>query len=273
MLDISRLLQLAGINESYQIDEAREDEAAKNSEAIMQAYAADEVPGALQADNALDFVKKVSNFLGMPANKSIVRVMQWYANQQFKLADLEQLKERLVAFEKPVVKNALVAAGKSNSVMNYPVYNGDDGFAAAVDAVVAQDLKSGKQQKAEAKLEGAEYYNGFNTGAFRVILPKTEKASQLYGGGTSWCTAYTDKPCKFNEYIAQGKIYIIFTPATGPNDKFARGGYRKYQIHMENNEFKDSFNENLTQEHIHYLSGIPEYRKFLEALIHDYYEK
>lgn len=269
MLDLSRLLTLAGINESYQIDEAREDEAAKNSEAIMQAFAADQSSNKPQVDNALDLVKNISAFLGMPANKSIVRVMLWYANHQLTLDDLPELKERLVDFEKPANKQALVAAGHPNSVLNYPTYSE---FVNAIDPVRSQDLKSGKQQKAEAKLEGAEYYNGFNSGSFRVIIPKTEKASQLYGGGTSWCTAYTDKPCRFNEYNAAGKLYIIFTPATGPNDKFARGGFRKYQIHMEKNEFKDSFNENVSQEHIHYLSGIPEYRKFLEALIHDYYE-
>lgn len=273
MLDLDRLLTLAGINESYQIDEAREDEAAKNSEAILQAYAADDTPNKPQAENALALVQEISKFLGMPANKSIVRVMQWYANNQFKLAELGKLKERLVAFEKPVVKNALVAAGHSNSVMNYPTYNGDEGFAAVVDAVVAQDLKSGKQQKAETKLEGAEIYNGFKSDDFTVIIPKTEAAAQLYGGGTAWCTAYTDKPCKFNEYSAQGKLYIIFTKPSGPNDPQARGGVRKYQIHMENNEFKNSSNEDVNQADISYLSAIPQYRSFLEALIRDYYAK
>lgn len=270
MLDLNRLLTLAGINESFQIDEAREDDAAKNAEGIIKAYAADTSPNKPEETDALTIVKNISNFLGVPANKSIVRVMMWYVNGNFKVADLPDLKAHLEAFEKPANKQGLVNAGKPNSILNYPTYAE---FAAAVDDIVEQGLKSGKQQKAETKLEGAEYYNGFNSGDFRVIIPKTEAASQLYGGGTSWCTAYTDKPCKFDEYAAQGKIYIIFTKSTGPGDKFARGGVRKYQIHMENNEFKDSFNENVDREHIQFLSAIPQYKQFLEALIHDYYEK
>jgi hypothetical protein len=285
MLDLQRLLTLAGINESLQLDEAREDDAAKNAEGILAAYSKDDTQGkptvSYDANDstgqaktlaALEIVKFVSSKLGMPANKSIVRVMQWYANSEFKLdasedGDLASLKTRLEAFEKPAVKAALVAASKPNTILQYPNYSG---FIDAVDPIIKLELKSGKEQRKEAKADVEKLIDGAN---FKVYIPLTEKSSQLYGRGTDWCTAYTDKPNKFNEYHAQGSIYVILIPTNEANGPKVYNGFRKYQLHMENNEFKDALNHDVSREDVAYLSKIPEYKKFLEYLIQKYYAK
>lgn len=274
MLDLNRLLQLAGINESYQIDEAREDEAAKNAEAVVKAFTADTSANKNSlggdepnSEDALGIVKYISNALGMPANKSIVRVMQWYNNGEFKLVDFADLKKRLEAFEKPAVKAALVAAQKSNNILQYPQYST---FTAAIDPIIEQGVKSGKEQRKEAK---ADVIKLMDSATFKVYIPLTEAASQLYGRGTDWCTAYTDKPCKFNEYHAQGSVYCILIPTNEANSDKVRFGFRKYQVHMENNEFKDALNNDLNQSDITFLSKMPEYKKFLEYLIQKYYAK
>lgn len=267
MLDLSRLLALAGINESYQIDEAREDEAAKNAEAILTAYSNDHSTNKPESSDALEIVKHISSLLGLPANKNIVRVMQWYAKGEFYLNDLHDLKTRLDAFEKPAVKAALKNAQKPDSILQYPDYRG---FIEAVDPIIEQGVKSGKEQKKEVK---ADVEKLIDSADFKVFIPLTEQASQLYGRGTSWCTAYTDKPNKFAEYNAQGRIYVILIHTNEANGPKVYNGFRKYQLHMENNEFKDALNEDVSREDIAYLSKIPEYKKFLEYLIQKYYAK
>jgi hypothetical protein len=267
MLDLSRLLTLAGLNESLQLDEAREDDAAKNAEGVLSAYNNDHSANKPQETDALAIVKHFSSLLGLPANKNIVRVMQWYTNGEFYLNDLHDLKVRLDAFEKPAVKTALVSAGKSNSIVNYSAYRD---FITAIDPIIQQGVKSGKEQKKEAKADVEKLIDSAN---FKVYIPLSEQASQLYGRGTDWCTAYTDKPNKFNEYNAQGKIYVILIPTNEANGPKVYNGFRKYQLHMENSEFKDALNHDVGKDDVEFLSKIPEYKKFLEYLIQKYYAK
>lgn len=267
MLDLQRLLKLAGLNESYQqLDEAREDDAAKVS-GLVDVYNADtSVPNKPEFTDPLELAKHFSTLLGMPAAKYLVRFARWYGGHNFTLADFADVKAKLEEFDKDTVKRALVAAGHPNDINNYPSYHE---FTSALDPILQQGVQSGKEQKAEKK---AEVKKLMDYADFKVYLPQSEAASQFYGSGTSWCTAYTkaEMPCQFNKYHAQGELYIIWARDDSGSPKAKNGG-RKYQIHMENNEFKNSLNNDVDKEDIHWLSQLPHYKELLEYLINKYY--
>ena len=67
-----------------------------------------------------------------------------------------------------------------------------------------------------------------DTGALKIMIPKTEEAAKFYGRGTRWCTA-ADKDNRFDYYNKQGPLYdIIF-----------RGSGVKWQFHFETGQFMD----------------------------------
>jgi hypothetical protein len=49
-------------------------------------------------------------------------------------------------------------------------------------------------------LNGIDAVCAWQSASLRIIHLKTEKASQAYGKGTTWCTAFTDKPNFFKDY-------------------------------------------------------------------------
>lgn len=270
MLDLQRLITLAGLNESFQqLDEAREDDAAKVP-GLLDAYNNDtSAQNKPEFTEPLKLAQHLSALLGMPAAKYLVRFARWYASHNFTLADITSengVKAKLEEFDKDTVKRALVAAGHPNDINNYPTYHE---FTAAIDPILTQGVQSGKEKKAEKR---ADVTKLMDYADFKVYLPQSEAASQFYGSGTSWCTAYTkaEMPCQFNKYHAQGELYIIWARDDSGSPKAKQGG-RKFQIHMENNEFKNSLNNEVDKEDIHWLSQIPHYKELLEYLINKYY--
>lgn len=58
-----------------------------------------------------------------------------------------------------------------------------------------------------------------NTPEWLIVVPKTHKASCLYGKNTRWCTTMTDDPETFNDYIKKGTIFYVINNKT--NNKTA----------------------------------------------------
>lgn len=93
-----------------------------------------------------------------------------------------------------------------------------------------------KKEKAEIDAETEFRYRGPEG---MIVIPKTERASQFWGRGTEWCTAYTDPktPCQFNDYNERGSLYIIM-PNDAPVD--STGTKIKYQLHLGDNQLMTS---------------------------------
>ena len=120
---------------------------------------------------------------------------------------------------------------------------------------------SAKQQQKMVKSDAEKI---IDTPDFKVIVPKTEAASQLYGAGTKWCTA-AEKDCMFDSYSSKGPLYIIIA---GPGDNA-----KKYQLHYETDSFMNERDTPIKAADIKYLSGFPQYTDFLNMLIKKHYSK
>jgi len=73
--------------------------------------------------------------------------------------------------------------------------------------------------------------------------PTTEKSSCELGAGTEWCTAATKSENKFDEYNANGNLYIW-------HDKKKK---KKFQFHFESGQFMDQHDDNINFEDAKYL--------------------
>ena len=84
-----------------------------------------------------------------------------------------------------------------------------------------------------------------DTGALKIMIPKTEEAAKFYGRGTRWCTA-GDKDNRFDYYNKQGPLYdIIF-----------RGSGVKWQFHFETGQFMDEQDLPLHPDLVKSISGL-----------------
>lgn len=120
---------------------------------------------------------------------------------------------------------------------------------------------SAKQQQKMVKSDAEKI---IDTPDFKVIVPKTEAASQLYGAGTKWCTA-AQKNCMFDRYYKDGPLYVIIA---GAGD-----AAKKYQVHYESDSFNDERDIRVKASDIKYLSKFPAYKDFLNMLIKKHYGK
>lgn len=254
MLDIARLLQLAGLNESYLLDEGKKEEliAQQQEQKILAAYHEDRSANKPHFENALALVQHISDETDP---KLIVRVMQWYVNKNLKLSDLPHLKEMLADFARPAVKAELKNIGKPTDVGQIPTYTE---FSAIMAQMKEAAPKSSTEKKADVKV-------WVDTPNFYVWTPLTKEAAQETAGfDTKWCTAARDNN-RFDQYSKDGTLYDIALD----------GGHKKgdkFQLHMEKNEFKNSEDIEINADEIKRLSSHPEYKQFLEFLIDKYYK-
>lgn len=185
------------------------------------------------------------------SNKKYLQfIVKMYVQGAFRLEDVNRLRDDLTTYSKFVsrmpVNQRNVLAFKSLR----DLYNAIKPFQDTEEPV------SGKQQRKMVKQEGAKKI--VDTPNFKVLVPTTEEAACFYGKGTRWCTAANENNM-FKHYSDQGDLYIIMA------------GDRKFQLHMESNQFMDEQDEDVNSEDIQYLSKFPEYKNFLNMMIQKYY--
>lgn len=153
--------------------------------------------------------------------------MKWllnlYINKKLKLEDLYKATEYLTIFNQ--FKHKL-AIKDINSYNNLPeLFNAVKPFAVKEDnEFVNED---------ERKLVG-QYKEVFRNDKYRIIIPKTLKASKYFGRGTEWCTTKKDN---FDEYtrhqdiskITPLNLYILYTENSDD----------RLQFHFEAQQFMD----------------------------------
>jgi hypothetical protein len=102
-----------------------------------------------------------------------------------------------------------------------------------------QELKSIREKEIDRVYEDSQW---------KVLTPKTERASCLIGKGTQWCTAADKSDNRFDSYNRRGKLYVLIN----------KDDDSKYQIHFEDEELMDSRNRP--------ISGID----FFEHIVEDF---
>jgi hypothetical protein len=84
-----------------------------------------------------------------------------------------------------------------------------------------------------------------DTGALKIMIPKTEEAAKYYGRGTRWCTAGENNNM-FDYYNKQGPLYDIIFRGTGV----------KWQFHFETAQFMDEQDMTLEPGLVKSISGL-----------------
>ena len=95
------------------------------------------------------------------------------------------------------------------------------------------DQAASKSEEVRKIKEGAEKV--YEDEKWMVIVPHTQEASCYYGKGTQWCTAATDSGNYFDNYNAEGLLYI----------NILKGTDTKYQFHFETGSYMDATDKDI----------------------------
>ncbi|MCS7316829.1 MAG: hypothetical protein NZZ41_00705 [Candidatus Dojkabacteria bacterium] len=107
-----------------------------------------------------------------------------------------------------------------------------DQFLDVLDEYRDEDTKSISER--EKEIEQNFYKNGeaellYNDSNFKVVIPKSEKASCFFGRNTRWCTAATNSRNYFKDYNKKGPLYIIIDKKNN----------KRFQFHFKVKQFMD----------------------------------
>lgn len=216
---------------------------------LKQAYAQD-TGEQLPDDKVLELVNQLKA-ADPEKGKNLQFIVRMYATNQFKLKEVDRLATNIANFLRFKAKLPVKDLGQIKTL---------DQFYSMVEPLqnAPQDV-SVRQQEKQIKQDAIKL---IDTPNFKVIVPKTEEASCLYGKGTKWCTSAAQNN-KFDSYNSSGPLYIIFANFGGKQ--------RKFQLHVEWGEIRNEKDEWPTKSEIANLSKIPEYTEFLNWLIKKYY--
>jgi hypothetical protein len=125
------------------------------------------------------------------------------------------------------------------------------------------EKKTGREEKSNEEAEliksgQAVIYK--DTGAVKIVIPKTEEAAKFYGRGTRWCTA-GDNDNRFNYYNKQGPLYVIIF----------RGSGVKWQFHFESGQFMDEQDSSLKPSSVKPFYGLFSEDKWMTAVTNNEY--
>ena len=190
-----------------------------------------------------------------PQGKNLQFIANMYVKNQFKLEDLARIKNEITTFlkfrkELPIRDLNQIATLDQLYDLTEPLTQ---------RAAAGQEPVSARQQEKEVKKDVVKL---IDTPNFKVLIPKSEAASQLYGKGTKWCTA-ADENCMFDQYAREGDIYIIIANLGGRE--------RKFQLHVQSDQFMNERDQQVGKADIAALSGIPQYTEFVNYLIKKHY--
>jgi len=239
--------------------DALKEAAQENVTAFLASQLGPKLEAALKADRfarneGVKDVKELIDFLNdnfdPTTKKTYVRPLaQFYSRRLFKVEDSSMLNAALKIFEKHKSKMP---------IKDFAQYKDLNEFLAAIEPF--GDKKSGVELKREIKNNEVTVY--METPELKVVIPKTFKASCIYGSNTKWCT--TEAPGeKFKSYSGQGPLYILIFKNLN----------RKFQMHYETNEFKNEKDDDVSKSEIEMMSKVPAYTEFLNRQIKLHYSK
>ena len=227
----------------------------------------DRLEQAAKKDNAIlrtpnrdfDSLKIVQTLKTMdpdPVGKNLQFLANRYADGQFSLEDGYHIKVALELFARNRARLPIKDINAVKSIEQ--LYELVQQF-----KTQPQDQQMSKREQEEL-IKAQEAEKMYDRPNFKVIIPKTKKAAQIYGRGAVWCTS-GENDNHFDEYNKKGPLYIVIANLNGKR--------RMFQLHYEENEFMNELNQPIKKADIAELSKIPEYKQFLEYLIRKHYGK
>jgi hypothetical protein len=98
----------------------------------------------------------------------------------------------------------------------------------------------------------------YNTPEWKVVIPKTPKASCYFGRNTKWCTILKNDPSYFNNYSKKGPLYIILQKKTN----------KRWQFHFESEQYMDEKDNkiNLGEFIRNYPEVVKIFKKYIKSL-------
>jgi len=200
-----------------------------------------------------DIVTKLAEADPTSQKKHLQWIVRMYVTEQFKMEDIDRIKSDISLF----LKNITLIDKKD--LNNY------ESFTEFLEKVTPFQDKappiSNKEQQRLDKAGSTEYI--INNSDFKLISLKTVEAAKLYGKGTKWCTS-GDENNMFDTYIKRGPLYIVMVKE---NDTM-----RKFQMHVEDGEFKNEIDLNVTENEKELLNTFPQWKTALEYLIGVHYK-
>ena len=162
--------------------------------------------------------------------------MQWIATRSLKnpaenkTEDYPAVHDCLQGFE---ANKARIANKDINTYKNF-----HELFAVVLPLLTPREKtpEEKAKEKEDAKLNAikAEIETVYTGPEGWIRIPKTERASQYLGQNTTWCTAYTNRECRFNSYNSRDVLFVVYIKATK----------ERFQIHIDNGEYSDIMNKN-----------------------------
>jgi hypothetical protein len=183
--------------------------------------------------------------------KSLQWLTRMYANQQYRMEDLNIISQALETFYANI-----------NKITNKDL-NGYSSVSQFYDVV---ERASASQQETKRQVDvpdGAALV--VDDPKLKVFRTDTYEANCALGKGTRWCTTDAKSSEPFETYSAQGSLYILFVNLKGKE--------RKFQFHVPSNQYMDEKDREITKDIIAELSKIPAYTNFLNFLIKENYAK
>jgi DUF971 family protein len=88
-------------------------------------------------------------------------------------------------------------------------FNSLNDFWTMIDTYEEVQSKKDKKSVGQELIDAGEAKVVVDNDKWRIIIPKTEKASCYFGVNTRWCTAATKSQNRFDSYNSEGNLYII----------------------------------------------------------------
>lgn len=173
-------------------------------------------------------------------NKYIQWIVNQYIKGQFKLEDVTRIKGELTEFHR--VKGAL-------DKRDINQYGSLPDLYAVLEPMGDKELPVSNRQADKAQ-EQKFYDSGeaillTNSGNVKIIQLASEAAAVYFGRGTKWCTA-ANEDNRFQQYNEDGPLFVIIV------------GGKKYQLHIESGQFMNDLDQQLSNDEMKGLIGVPE---------------
>jgi hypothetical protein len=130
-------------------------------------------------------------------------------------------------------------------------FNSLNDFWSMIDTYEEAQSKKDKKSIGQELIDAGEANVVVDNDKWRIIIPKTEKASCYFGVNTRWCTAATKSENRFDSYNSEGDLYIILLKKEN----------KRWQFFMANDysefEFKDELDKEV-EDYKKWMSMYPE---------------
>ena len=206
---------------------------AKMTKPVEIRLANDRTAKAKQVQNMDQFIAHIEGPLGnqIQALRSYLKwVVHRYATQG--ILRLEDINSRTIPairkFANLKNKKILQQKGLPDNLDQYK------GLKALEEMVRQFDEVKGSDRQLEHELiEKKEVQIVYNDANYKIVSPKTERASCYYGRNTEWCTAASKAANGFDHYNNDGPLYIFL-------DKRRN---RRWQLHWNGDQLRSNYDD------------------------------